>query len=264
MPQDKPDTHPGPPGLSDRLTEGLLALIGEQSLAPGDALPTVRALAARFEVTTPTIREALRRLQATDAVRLRHGSGIYVGPGIYRTLLPNPNAAPLGGELVVTLVEARLTIEPGIAALAALHRTDEQLRRLRHATETARRADPVRDPDDPTRPMNFHRELAAASGNRVLFEVIDSLLAARRGEQRAVRRLIDDRRRDHAEHLAIFAAVRDRDPAAAERLTREHLTQLYAAVAGRAAAPTEPTAGAPTDPTGTPTAPGPLGQPKEG
>jgi len=264
MPQDKPDTHPGPPGLSDRLTEGLLALIGEQSLAPGDALPTVRALAARFEVTTPTIREALRRLQATDAVRLRHGSGIYVGPGIYRTLLPNPNAAPLGGELVVTLVEARLTIEPGIAALAALHRTDEQLRRLRHATETARRADPVRDPADPTRPMNFHRELAAASGNRVLFEVIDSLLAARRGEQRAVRRLIDDRRRDHAEHLAIFAAVRDRDPAAAERLTREHLTQLYAAVAGRAAAPTEPTAGAPTDPTGTPTAPGPLGQPKEG
>jgi len=96
MSQDKPDTHPGPPGLSDRLTEGLLALIGEQSLAPGDALPTVRALAARFEVTTPTIREALRRLQATDAVRLRHGSGIYVGPGIYRTLLPNPKRRAAG------------------------------------------------------------------------------------------------------------------------------------------------------------------------
>ena len=232
MPPRQPDDRARPAGLSDRLTEGLLELIGEQGLAPGDALPTVRALAARFEVTTPTIREALRRLQATDAVRLRHGSGIYVGPGIHRTLLPNPNVAPLGGELVVALVEARLTIEPGIAALAARHRTDDQLRRLERATETARRAHPVRDPDDSGRPMNFHRELAAASGNRVLFEVIDSLLAARRDEQRAVRRQIDDRRRDHAEHVAICAAVRDRDPAAAERLTREHLAHLRDAMAG--------------------------------
>jgi DNA-binding FadR family transcriptional regulator len=80
--------------------------------------------------------------------------------------------------------------------------------------------------------MNFHRELAAASGNRVLFEVIDSLLAARRDEQRAVRRLIDDRRRDHTEHVAIYAAVRDRDPDAAERLTREHLTHLRDAMTG--------------------------------
>jgi len=244
-----PNDHARPAGLSDRLTEGLLGLISEQGLAPGDALPTVRALAARFEVTTPTIREALRRLQATDAVRLRHGSGIYVGPGIHRTLLPNPNLAPLGAELVVALVEARLTIEPGIAALAALHRTEDQLRRLERATETARRARPVRDPADATRPMNFHRELAAASGNRVLFEVVDSLLAARRDEQRAVRRLIDDRHRDHAEHLAIFAAVRDRDPVAAERLTRDHLAQLRDAVAGR---------------TGTPTDPGPLAPPEEG
>jgi DNA-binding FadR family transcriptional regulator len=232
MPPRPPDDHARPAGLSDRLTEGLLELIGEQGLDPGDTLPTVRALAARFEVTTPTIREALRRLQATDAVRLRHGSGIYVGPGIHRTLLPNPNVAPLGGELVVTLVEARLTIEPGIAALAARHRTDDQLRRLERATETARRAHPVRGPDDSGRPMNFHRELAAASGNRVLFEVIDSLLAARRDQQRAVRRLIDDRRRDHAEHVAICAAVRDRDAAAAERLTREHLAHLRDAMAG--------------------------------
>src|SRR5882724_11459454 len=148
MPLDEPDDRARPAGLSDRLTEGLLGLIGEQGLAPGDTLPTVRALAARFEVTTPTIREALRRLQATDAVRLRHGSGIYVGPGIHRTLLPNPNVAPLGAELLVALVEARLTIEPGIAALAAGHRTDDQLRRLERATETARRAHPVRDPDD--------------------------------------------------------------------------------------------------------------------
>jgi len=222
--------------LSERLAAGLLELIAEQRLAPGDLLPTVRELARRFAVTTPTIREALRRLQATDAVRLRHGSGIYVGPGIHRTVLPNPNTAPMDGELVLQLVEARLTVEPGIAALAARHRTEDNLARLELATETARRERPVRDPADAARGMNFHRELAAASGNQVLFEVIDSLLAARSKEQRMVRLLIEDRRRDYAEHLSICTAVRDGDAAGAERLTREHLLQLRDAVAQRQAA----------------------------
>ncbi|WP_279580607.1 winged helix-turn-helix domain-containing protein [Fodinicola feengrottensis] len=69
--------------LSERLVTGLLDLITDQHLGPGDPMPTVRDLAARFSVTPPTMREALRRLQATDAVQLRHGSGVYVGRGIF-------------------------------------------------------------------------------------------------------------------------------------------------------------------------------------
>jgi GntR family transcriptional repressor for pyruvate dehydrogenase complex len=211
----------GTAGLSERLASGLLELISERHLSPGDALPTVRELAARFSVTAPTIREALRRLQATDAVQLRHGSGIYVGVGIHRTLMPNPHSAPLKNESVLQLVEARLTIEPGIAALSAAHRTDGELARLELAAETARR-----EPGD-TRPhLNFHRELASGCGNRVLFEVVDSLLAARGREQRMVRLLIDDRGRDYDDHRKIFQAVRDGDAAAAEELTRTHLRWL--------------------------------------
>lgn len=212
--------------LSDRLATGLLDLIARQRLAPGDALPTVRALAEQFGVTAPTIREALRRLQATDAVRLKHGSGIFVGPGVLRTLLPNPNSVPIGDEQVVQLVEARLAIEPSIAALAAQHRTEAQLGRLESAVDTARHE---RAADNGG--LNFHRELAAASGNPVLFEVVDSLLATRRREQRRLRRRIPDRTRDHAQHQAIFAAVRDQDPIAAEELTRAHLLDLRATTA---------------------------------
>ena len=219
---DSFEDGPGQPAtLSDRLATGLLDLIAEQQLSPGDALPTVRDLAARFSVTTPTIREMLRRLQATDGVELRHGSGIYVGRGISRTLMPNPNSAPLQDGLVLKLVEARLCIEPGIAALSAEHRTDDDLARLELALDTARR-----DPADKRPHLNFHRELANGSGNRVLFEVVDSLLAARSREQRMVRLLVDDRRRDYQEHVAIFEAVKAKDPDAAADRTRRHLQQL--------------------------------------
>ncbi len=211
-----------PASLSERLAAGLLDLITDQRLKPDDQLPTVRELASRFSVTSPTMREALRRLQATDAVQLRHGSGVYVGRGIFRTLMPNPNSAPMTGELVLQLVQARLAIEPGIAALSALQRTDHDLEQLELALDTARR-----DPVD-TRPhLNFHRELAMASGNRVLHEVVDSLLSVRGREQRMLRLLIDDRTRDYHQHLAIFHAVGSGDAAAAETLTRDHLRQLH-------------------------------------
>jgi GntR family transcriptional repressor for pyruvate dehydrogenase complex len=162
-------------GLSERLADGLLDLITEQRLAPGDAMPTVRNLAERFGVTAPTMREALRRLQATDAVRLRHGSGIYVGPGVLRTLMPNPNSVPFEGEQILHLVDARLALEPSIAALAARHRSEEQLARLESTSGGARKRDVAGQGER----RNFHRELAGASGNPVLFEVVDSLLAAR-------------------------------------------------------------------------------------
>lgn len=211
-----------PESLSDRLASGVLNLITREGLNHGDPLPTVKGLAAQFSVTAPTMREALRRLQATDAVELRHGSGVYVGAGVHRTLMPNPNSMVTDyAELAIQLVEARLVIEPGIAALAAQHRDEGDLERLELALETATRA-----PDDPRPHLFFHRELARSSGNRVLYEIVDSLLEVRSREQQFLRRLITDRQRDYDEHQAIVVAVRAGDAAAAETLVREHLRQL--------------------------------------
>ncbi len=74
--------------------------------------------------------------------------------------------------------------------------------------------------------LNFHVELAAASGNGLLRETVEALLHVRATEQTEIRFRYDDRQRDHAEHLEILAAVRDGDGAAAEHLTRAHLTTI--------------------------------------
>jgi len=128
-------------------------------------------------------------------------------------------------EHIIQLVEARLTIEPGIAALAAANRTVDDLERLARATDTAKR-----DDDDNRPRLYFHRELAAASGNQVLFEVVDSLLAARSREQRAVRAQIENRTRDYDQHVAIFLAVEAGDAKLARRLTEQHLRELRTTV----------------------------------
>ncbi|WP_329093622.1 MULTISPECIES: FadR/GntR family transcriptional regulator [unclassified Streptosporangium] len=212
--------------LSERLADDIVEIIRSERLGPGDVLASSRELARRFEVTTPTVREALRRLEATGVVEFRHGSGTYVGPGVDRRLLANPHLPRSTRESVLELVEARLVVEPVIAALAARTRVPEAVEKLEAASVNA-----LYPPRESLRQAaHFHVALAAASGNALLRETVEALFHVRAREQVEIRHRYNDRARDHAEHVEIFEAVRDGDAAAAERLTREHLTAIRDAV----------------------------------
>jgi DNA-binding FadR family transcriptional regulator len=211
--------------LSDRLTEAILGIIRDRNLAPGDAIPSARELAKRFEITTPTIREALRKLEATGAVEFRHGSGTYVGPTINNVVLANPHRPPITKESVLQLIGARLLIEPAVARQSAVARQPENLERLEASVTNA-----LTPPGGQPFALNFHVELAAASGNPVVEELLASLLKVRIREQQQIRQLYDNRKRDYEEHRAIFEAVQAGDAAAAEQLTREHLDHIRQAI----------------------------------
>ncbi|GLW09341.1 GntR family transcriptional regulator [Microtetraspora sp. NBRC 13810] len=213
--------------LSERLADDIVEIIRTERLGPGDALASSRELARRFEVTTPTVREALRRLEATGVVEFRHGSGTYVGEGIDRRLLANPHLPRSDRESVLELVEARLVVEPAIAAAAARTRVPEVVEQLKAASVNA--LHPPREPYGEG--LHFHVVLAAASGNALLRETVEALLHVRAREQVEIRHRYNDRARDHAEHVEIYEAVRDGDVHAAERLTREHLTAIRDAIA---------------------------------
>lgn len=214
-----------PPSLSDRLTESILGIIRDGGLRPGDAIPSARELAKRFAITTPTVREALRKLEATGAVEFRHGSGTYVGPTINNVVLANPHRPPITKDSVLQLISARLVIEPAVAAQSALARRAENLERLEAAVTNA-----LIPPGGPAFALNFHVELASASGNPLLQEVLASLLKVRVREQQQIRALYDNRGRDHEEHQAIVEAVRAQDAVQAEQLTRAHLDNIRRAV----------------------------------
>ena len=47
-------------------------------IRPGERLPSERELASRFEVSRPTIREAMIALEIAGLVEIKTGSGIYV------------------------------------------------------------------------------------------------------------------------------------------------------------------------------------------
>jgi GntR family transcriptional repressor for pyruvate dehydrogenase complex len=227
--------------LATALTGRVLDLIHAEGLRQGDRLPATRELAQRFAVTTPTLREALRRLEATGAVELRHGSGIYVGPSLERIVLANPNMRSLRGGQLRQLLEARLLIEPAAAGLAALRADQDERAQLRAILAAAARHLDGDDSRLHEANMGFHRAIAQATGNLVLAEVVDSLLTVHAAEQRAILQIFDDRVRDHEEHLAILAAIDNGDFGAAEQHMRAHLTDVEAVVLRRLESPPEGT-----------------------
>lgn len=61
-----------------RLAESLIARIEAGDLAPGDRLPTERALTDQWGVTRPTVRQALQVLKMRGLLTQRQGDGTYV------------------------------------------------------------------------------------------------------------------------------------------------------------------------------------------
>jgi GntR family transcriptional repressor for pyruvate dehydrogenase complex len=223
------------PSLSDALLARIVELIRGEGLGPGDRLPAARVLAQRFAVATPTMREALRRLQATGAIDIRHGSGMYVNAALDRVVMANPNQPRLDSEQLVQLLDARLLVEPYLAGLAARHRGGSALTELRGLLSIAEGCLAGDDGRLHEANMAFHRAVAAASGHRILHEVLDSLLSVHAGEQREILQLFDDRSRDHVEHRAVLAAIEAGRPSQARQLMRRHLEDVTDVVRARLA-----------------------------
>lgn len=220
-------------GLVESVAWQILELIDRADLQAGDRLPSTRILAQRFQVATPTIREVLRRLQATGVIDIRHGSGIYVRHGHRRVLVINPHLGGTDSSITVSLLDTRLLIEPPAVALAAQTSDDATVATLHSILMEAERYLVGNDQLLHRANMSFHLAIARSTGNVVLAHIMESLIELYCGEQFAIISLFNARFQDHEEHRAIFDAIRDHDPVRAQDLMVQHLGHVKAVVEAR-------------------------------
>lgn len=209
--------------LADDLAGCVRQLIDSGGYASGDRLPSIAEMARRFGVARPTLREALRKLETLGFVEIRHGSGVYVRESQDSLLLSNP---AYGGELtrklMVDVLEARLAIEVKAAGLAAARVSQVSLERMRQVLARAAARMSV-DAVVGVANLAFHREVALASGNPVLAQMLDVFAGVIGEEQRVILSVSPCRERLHREHLGIMDALeRGNGDLAAERM-RAHL-----------------------------------------
>jgi GntR family transcriptional repressor for pyruvate dehydrogenase complex len=229
-----------PPVLTrETLPTGIAAKLRRQietgELAPGAQLPGHRDLAAQFNVSLSSVREAISMLVSAGLVETRAGRGTFVAPASLNRPRVGP---PLTRAEVVELVEARIVIEAHLARLAAQHATEAQIASLEQAVERMREASesPTSYPDAD---VDFHLALAAAANNRYLLQSMVDIRALLRddmelGAEAAIRRF-GNLEPSVESHRRLCDAISARDADAAEALVveivnrnREFVLGLYA------------------------------------
>jgi DNA-binding FadR family transcriptional regulator len=216
-------------GLALDVVDSITSRLRSGAIKPGDKLPSESDFMETFGVSRGVVREALSRLAAAGLVQTHHGIGTFAlevsTTGKGRLTI----ASAAGFAEMLELLELRTSIESDAAALAAMRRSDEQLREMRLALDDFEGH--LTDVGETVAPdFRFHSAISQATGNRYFVELMSQLGIAVIPRTRVSSSwLIAEQRAPYLlkvnqEHEDIYAAIARRDSEAARAAMRIHLT----------------------------------------
>jgi DNA-binding FadR family transcriptional regulator len=215
-----------------QVRQWLLDMLTSGRYAAGSKLPTERAVAERLAVPRSAVRNALAALEAEGMVVRLIGSGTFVAEptgaapagtsGMHGALLTVGDASP------TEIMDARLLIEPRIAALAVAHATLSDFERMEVCNRNAEHSDDFTAFEHWDAAL--HQSIAEATHNRLIVSLYTAITRTRDqadwGELK--RRSLTAERRNHyrEDHRRIVAALRARDAQSAETALLDHLRRV--------------------------------------
>lgn len=220
------------PDLPAQIAKAIRDAILSGELTADDRLPSESDLAETFQVSRPTVREALKRLAAQSLIRTERGAfgGAFVRRLSYAeaqaqhattsTLLLTINA--VGFEVAC---EARYALEKSCTALAAQRRTADDLAAMR--AEIHRQTQPaLSDEAFCASDVALHRALVNAASNPILSYQLAGAVEAMQPLMNMITFGSRSREQIVELHVQLADAIEARDATAADRvlIALEHYT----------------------------------------
>lgn len=211
--------------LYQKVAEELARLITAEEFPRGSRLPAERKLAERFNVSRPTIREAIIALEINNFVEVRGGSGVYVCE-------ESPNELSSSGLDAgpFDILEARIKLEGEIAELAATKITDDELLELEDALDRMEQENKAGGALYEQADEEFHMIIVKSTQNEALVALCKMLWHLRNQSPVSAKILEKVRQAGSTprieEHRKIFEALRRREPALARAAMRDHLARV--------------------------------------
>ena len=207
--------------LCDLVIQQIQEKISLGIFAPGAKIPTEPTLMAQLGVGRSTVREAIRVLVSAGLLEVRQGDGTYV---LSRASGQEPLEYRLRRATAGEIREVRRIIEVETARLAAVNRTDLDLKTMRDCLARKKAAMAGGDTHGyVAADIAFHSAVAAAGGNSLLADLYRSFCMV---FQDFLDHLIADvgvnRFQDHI-HNGLLDAITRQDAEAAARFAMEGL-----------------------------------------
>ena len=222
--------------VPDEVFDQVLGEVVSGALGPGEALPSERRLAEVFGVSRPAVREALQRMAQAGLVEVRHGGATtvrdfrrYAGLDLLPTLLLRDGSVDVAA--VRSVVEARLLIGPGVAALAADRRDEGHLAEL---TALVSAYAETEDAVERQRHTLAYWDVVVDAADSIAFRLMFNSLRAAYEPALPVLAAVLGARESAGPYRVLTAALAEGDPdtarAAAERVLRPSTDSLLAAL----------------------------------
>jgi GntR family transcriptional regulator, transcriptional repressor for pyruvate dehydrogenase complex len=218
--------------ISQLIEEQLKEAIIRHHYRAGDKLPSERELVNMFGASRSSIREAIRSLERSGFVVVKKGvqGGAFVLQKGDSTLMVNylRDMMRLRQVSLDEILQARLIIEPEVAAAAAERATPEYVELLEEITRDQLKGfdseNPVMQFD---RNPRFHRIIAEMTGNQVFIIIMQILLeihAFRMNQFKLDEKTI---RKITHQHDGIIEALKKKDKELAFEEMRKHVLAVH-------------------------------------
>lgn len=198
----------------------------------GDKLPSERELADMFSASRSSIREAIRSLERSGFVVVKKG----VQGGAF--VIQKGNSKPMVDYLrdmmrlrqvsLEEILQARLILEPEVAAEAALKATPEDIELLEEITRDQLKGfdseNPVMQYD---RNPRFHRIIAEITGNQVFIIIMQILVEIHAFRMNQFKLDDNTMRRITHQHDGIIAALKKKDKELAFAEMKKHVLAVH-------------------------------------
>lgn len=203
-------------------------LINYKNLEPGDKLPSERTLSEKFGVTRSNVRDAIQKLEFYGLLNSIPQSGTFVANiGVIAMNGMIDDILSIQTPDFKSLVETRILLELKTVRLAALRRTDEDLKKIKAALEAYEKK--VLDGKDAVQEdLLFHLAIAKACGNSsmntfmltITPEIITNFEKYHVCDKGLAKSGI-------TEHNEIYNAIKEQNPGLAKQKMKEHFSALY-------------------------------------
>ena len=214
----------------------LLRSIRQGIMVPGSKLPNERELASQLNTSRTAVRSALSIMEREGLVRRRVGAGTFLTEDAHQVFerMDQTNADNHDGvPSFVEIVEGRLLFEPAMMHLVVSRADDEDIAAMRQILQNILAAPTWRDFKESI--YALHEQMFAATKNRFMMQIMESILADRRavafdGRETEKPAPQPVRTQTHKDLSAIVEAIAAREGKLAESLLSDHLMRTLATI----------------------------------
>tara|TARA_R110001583_G_scaffold10698_4_gene49078 strand:+ start:12435 stop:13184 length:750 start_codon:yes stop_codon:yes gene_type:complete len=220
------------PKLADVIEDRIESMILDGSLELGEKLPAERELAKQFDVSRPSLREAIQRLESKGLLTRRQGGGTYVKEALRQKLTdPLFELLDTHPESQYDLLEFRHALEGFSAYYAALRGTAEDFDKIKACFEAIEIAQKDNNLELEIQSVAlFYLAVIEASRNVVFLHLargIKPLLEKNISDN--VRQLYDYpevAKKIHQHRLELLEGILSKQPLVAQKASAQHLIYI--------------------------------------